>query len=140
MDMKMYQMLLMVPDKRNILLADCLGMSDIPGQTKLWTFKQTVDGLFLIVPETIRVLNGNHHIAVTDPFLAFGAKISNGLYISVEITVIHLYLPIRQSDVYAVVHMHIKSKRLAAVSILIAQEQQLFCHRNRPANCFQICI
>ena len=35
MDMKMYQMLLMVPDKRNILLTDCLGMSDIPGQTKL---------------------------------------------------------------------------------------------------------
>jgi hypothetical protein len=63
----MDQPLAVLHQEGNVLLMNCLGMSDIPGNTKFLTLQEIRDRLFLVLAEAVRVFNGYYDVAVADP-------------------------------------------------------------------------
>ena len=70
----MYQAVLMLEDKRNVLLACGLGMADVPGQPELRTFQQEFDRFLLVFPEAVGILHRDPDIGIADPLFAFIAE------------------------------------------------------------------
>ena len=113
----MNQVFLMPENKRNVLLPGCLGVSDIPRQAEFRTFQKVFHSFFLIVPKPIRIFDCDRQVTLPDPFLAQGSEHGKRLHVRLKVTVIQLYLPVRQGNIYAVVHVHIQRQRLAGIPV-----------------------